>query len=400
MDTAPLSKFQTLSTAAEKFLDRFFWVLPVSGFSLGWASFVLVNRGEGLAQGIALMALLGWLWILAEPFIMNRPLAREHPKLSNNLSNFFSQSIQQEIYFFSLPFLFAATHREDIGQLIFTGLFVLAALISTIDPWYDRYISKDRVVSLAFHALCCFVCALVILPVVVKLPTGKTLMFALSFLVVWLLLVIPRLLFRLDNWRSRCLTVIGLCALPICIWLFRASIPAAGLAADQATISTGVVDHEPIDSISQISASQLSQGVYAYVAVKAPWGLQQEIGFKWQHEDYSETITAVINGGREEGYRTYSVKNNFPESSEGAWIVDVLTAQGQLLRRLKFEVTGAETFAPQELEREEPAEVDQESQLISESSSETEIVTEQADEEVIEAALPERSSSSTTDPSQ
>jgi hypothetical protein len=340
MTTATLSPFKTITSRVERFLERYFWVLPLTGFSLGWASFILVQRGEGLARGIALLALLGWLWILAEPFIMNRMLAREHPKLSSNLSNFFSQSIQQEIYFFSLPFLLAATHREDIGQLVFTGIFVLAALLSTVDPWYNRYISKHRIASLAFHALCCFVSALIVLPVVVKLPTGRTLMYALGFLVVWLLLVVPGLLLRLPNWKQRCIACIGLCAIPVFIWLFRASIPAAGLTAHQATISTGVVDHEPIDSISRIDASQLAQGVYAYVAVQAPWGLEQEIGFKWQHGDYSETITAFINGGREAGYRTYSVKNNFPEPAGGNWTVDVLTAQGQLLERLEFVVTG------------------------------------------------------------
>lgn len=349
MTTVPPSTFQSIASTVERILDRHFYLLPLIGFGLGWASFILVQRGEGLARGIALMALLGWVWILAEPFIMNRMLAREHPKLSRNISNFFSQSIQQEIYFFSLPFLFAATQTNDIGQLIFTGIFVLAALVSTIDPWYDRYISSHRIVSLAFHALCCFVSALVILPVVVKLPTGKTLMFALGFLVVWLLLVIPGLLFRLPNWRHRTVAFVGLCAIPVCIWLFRASIPAAGLSANNATISMGVIDHEPVDSVSSVTAAQLAQGVYAYVAVQAPWGLEQEIGFKWQHGDYSETITAVINGGREGGYRTYSVKSNFPEAASGAWTVDVLTSQGQLLRRLQFMVTGQQAALDQPL---------------------------------------------------
>lgn len=384
MTTAPLSPFQALSETAESFLSRYFWLLPVSGFGLGWASFILVQRGEGLARGIALMALLGWVWILAEPFIKNRPLALEHPRLSTNIANFFSQSIQQEIYFFALPFLFAATHREDIGQLIFTGIFILAALISTIDPWYERYISKHRIVSLAFHALCCFVSALVILPVVVKLPTGKTLMFALGFLVVWLVLVIPRLLFRLDTWKRRVIAVVGLCAIPLCIWIFRASIPAAGLTANHATISTGVVDHEPIDSISRISTSQLAQGVYAYVAVQAPNGLEQEIAFKWQHGDYSETINAVISGGREAGYRTYSMKTNFPEPSGGTWTVDVLTAQGQLLRRLEFVVTGQENIGPIEAETVVPQDIAPEPQETAQTSNEPEVITQDQQVELLD----------------
>jgi hypothetical protein len=78
MTSLHLSRFQSLASTLEVFLDRYFWLLQLFGFSLGWASFALVQRGEGLASGIALMALLGWLWILVEPFIMNRGKALEH----------------------------------------------------------------------------------------------------------------------------------------------------------------------------------------------------------------------------------------------------------------------------------------------------------------------------------
>lgn len=336
---ASLNPLQVLVVTLEHFLSRHFWVLPVLGFSFGWASFVLVQRGEALARGIAFLALAGWLWIIAEPFVKNRGLAKEHPKVSAHLSNFINQSIQQEIYFFVLPFLFAATHKEDIGQLIFTGLFVLAALISTVDPWYDRYISRYRTVSLAFHALCCFVSALVILPIVVKLPTGKSLVYALGFLLLWLVLVTPRVFSNVQGWKHRLFALAALCAIPLCIWLFRASIPAAGLSVNNATISTGVVNHEPQDSVQRISTAQLSSGVYAYVAVQAPRGLAQEIAFRWQYGGHSETITAQITGGRDAGYRTYTMKSNFPTPATGLWTVDVLTAQGQLLQRLSFEIT-------------------------------------------------------------
>lgn len=274
---------------------------------------------------------------------MNRLLGSEHPKLSSNVSNFFSQSIQQEIYFFVLPFLFAATQWEAPGQVAFTGIIVLTALISTVDPWYDKYIYKNRLASLAFHALCCFVSALVILPIVVKLPTEQTLIVVMGFLVVWLLLAMPNLLTRLPDWKSRGLASLGLCAIPACIWLFRASIPAAGLLATNGVISTGVINHEPTNVVSSIAASSLADGVYAYVVIKAPRGLAQEIGFRWHHGNYSETIAAEITGGRDEGYRIYSVKSNFPDPAEGAWTVDVRTAQGQLLRHLEFVVAGTDS---------------------------------------------------------
>lgn len=321
------------------FQERYFWVLPLLGFSLGWASFVLVQRGESLARAAALLALVGWPWILAEPFIMNHFMGKDNPRLATIISNFFSQAIQQEILFFTLPFLVAATHLEDMGQIAFTAFFIMVALVSTIDPVYDRYIYKYRIVSLSFHALCCFVSALVILPIVVKIPTDETLLFALAFVVVWLVLILPAVLHKLSLWKMRVAALLAICAIPVCIWLFRSSIPAAGILVNQAVITAEILDHMPVGSINTLTSAELNNGVYAYAAIRATTGLSQKIIFRWQHEDWQEDIPAVIIGGRAEGYRTYSLKKNFIEPAGGLWEVDILTNQGQLLQHLSFTVT-------------------------------------------------------------
>lgn len=323
----------------EKFLKRFFWLLPLLGFSLGWASFVLIHRGEELARGAALLALLGWPWILAEPFIVPRFIGRKNPHLANLVSNFFNQTIQQELFFFSLPFLIAATHIDDLGQMAFTLFVITAAIVSTIDPVYDKYIHRRRIVNLAFHALCCFVSALVILPVVVKLPTDKTLLFALAFVAVWLCCVLPGVLRKLEGWRPRLVAVLVMCAIPFVIWEFRASIPATGIVVTRAGITTQVIANEPVNLLTTISVAELNTGVYAYASIRAPNGLTQRIIFRWRHADYSEDIPAIINGGRAEGFRTYSMKGNFMAGAAGLWEVDILTYQGQLLSRLSFTVT-------------------------------------------------------------
>jgi hypothetical protein len=51
-----------------------------------------------------------------------------------------------------------------------------------------------------------------------------------------------------------------------------------------------------------------------------------------------ERIPAEIHGGNTNGWRTWSRKQRFPENSQGRWTVDVTTPQGQLLKRMYFEV--------------------------------------------------------------
>ncbi len=99
-----------------------------------------------------------------------------------------------------------------------------------------------------------------------------------------------------------------------------------------------MIDNEPGAILTSVHQSELSEGLFAYSTISAPKGLTQEIVFHWKHGDYSEKIASEIVGGREEGYRTYSYKENFVENSLGSWTVDITTSQGQLLERLEFNV--------------------------------------------------------------
>ncbi len=81
--------------------------------------------------------------------------------------------------------------------------------------------------------------------------------------------------------------------------------------------------------------------VYVFSSVFAPTRLNTEIYHKWQYYDEeqkewieSNKIGFGISGGRDGGYRGYTVKSNVPV---GQWRVDVVTKRNQLLGRVKFE---------------------------------------------------------------
>ncbi len=82
--------------------------------------------------------------------------------------------------------------------------------------------------------------------------------------------------------------------------------------------------------------------LYAYSAVFAPVKLSTSIVHRWERQDedtkewttYS-VVSFPIQGGRERGYRGYSIKTNL---TEGNWRVNVETPSGQLIGRLRFHV--------------------------------------------------------------
>lgn len=86
--------------------------------------------------------------------------------------------------------------------------------------------------------------------------------------------------------------------------------------------------------------------VYAYSAVFSPSSLDLEIIHEWQHYDPLSkkwvTLSRVrlpVIGGRDGGYRTYSVNYSLPA---GRSRVNVETSRGELIGRLPFELVEAD----------------------------------------------------------
>ncbi|MEK7194447.1 MAG: DUF2914 domain-containing protein [Patescibacteria group bacterium] len=83
------------------------------------------------------------------------------------------------------------------------------------------------------------------------------------------------------------------------------------------------------------------ESLYAYTAIFSPARFNTKVVHKWQYYDLENgdwitfsKITLNTSGGRDNGYRTYSMASVTP----GIWRVEVLTPSGQVLGRIGFEV--------------------------------------------------------------
>jgi hypothetical protein len=81
---------------------------------------------------------------------------------------------------------------------------------------------------------------------------------------------------------------------------------------------------------------------YAYSAVYSPGSFDTTIIHEWQKYDSgtkkwvtANKVVLPVIGGRDEGYRTYSVNTGL---TEGRWRVNVTTPNGQLIGRMAFTV--------------------------------------------------------------
>lgn len=86
--------------------------------------------------------------------------------------------------------------------------------------------------------------------------------------------------------------------------------------------------------------------IFAYTAIFAPSDLSTVVYHRWQYKDPATgkwedkgLLHFVVHGGRAEGYRGYTQKQNL---APGKWRVTVQNRRGQVLGRLKFTLLASE----------------------------------------------------------
>lgn len=319
-----------------EWLHRFRYVLAPLSFAAGLASFVLIERREWLAQWISALLIVGWLLILAEEALARRL------RLSAGVLRFGIQAIQQETFFFTLPF-FLHTTTWSTGQALFTGTALAAALCSMWDPLYFGRVATRPWLYLAFHAFAVFIGALTVAPVLLHVTTTQTLALASASVAV---LAVPSLLNLIDRGRSLhwALAFGGALALGTLSWALRPWVPPATLWLHEARLTHEVdtAQREPGSPLASASPARLhAQGLYAFTAIRAPRGLRERVYHRWLHEGVEvDRIPLELVGGRAEGYRAWSHKRGFPADPRGDWKVQVVTEGGQLIGQLRFRVIG------------------------------------------------------------
>jgi len=335
---APMPQIPHIVLRIIELLKRYPGIIALGGFLSGIGSFILVDRQAGLASWVAILMLVSWVWLMLENTLTGlfaRTFNREIPQ---PLLRYATQMIHQETLFFVLPFFFITTTWNS-GQLVFTGLLGAAGLISIIDPLYYKWLAPRRWLFLALHTLTLFAALLTALPIILHLTTAQSFKLAL---IAAMALSFPSLAssFPINTWRRGVALVLVTLSVGAGGWLLRSWVPPATLWLTEVAVSTEVLNRQPGESLDEIAASRIrSSGLYAYTAINAPRGLNERIYHVWQKDGQEvDRIALDIHGGRKEGYRAWTHKQNFPPNPVGKWQVRVLTEDGQVIGVLRFKV--------------------------------------------------------------
>ncbi|MDP2636572.1 MULTISPECIES: DUF5924 family protein [unclassified Pseudoalteromonas] len=336
-----MSYFKNLITKFIIMMQQRPGLLAVFAFCSGVASYLLVERKESFSQIIAILLLISWVWLIVDNWLRDKVEQRFGVAVSPNFMRFALQMVQQESLFFALPFFLAVTSWNH-PQAVFTSLIILCAFISVVDPLYYKKLAKHSILFTVFHNFALFVVILVTLPILLNLTTSQSLTIALITSVICTLPSLGNLMPNARWWRFP-LLVLLLSALSAGLWQLRSWVPPAALRLTDITVShqVDIAQRKPIGNVKQLDVNTLRQeGLYSWTAVKAPRGLNEKIFHVWiLNNQVVERIALDITGGREQGYRAWTHKMNFPVDSVGKWQVHVVTESGQLIGLAKFNVS-------------------------------------------------------------
>jgi len=333
------AKITTLVEWLFAFAQRYPFAIALFGFVSGVLSFVMVERNQEFAQMIAILMLVSWLWLASEVMLKQGIFHWFGFKLPPALVSFATQMVHQESLFFVVPFFFITTAWNST-QMVFTGLLMLAALVSIIDPIYYRWLAPRRWLHFIFHGVTLFAVLLTALPIIFHIPTPKAYLLAL---LISIAMTLPNIVSTMKMvWWKRFFSALFLIAAAGSFGLLmRPWVPPATLWLTEVAITDEMdtEDRVPVRVYKKVSAEQLRQGIYAYTAIHAPRGLNERIYHMWTHNGkVIDKVALHISGAREAGYRSWSRKENFPEDSIGRWNIRVVTEANQVIGILRFQV--------------------------------------------------------------
>ncbi|HEY7676500.1 MAG TPA: DUF5924 family protein [Candidatus Methylomirabilis sp.] len=315
------------------------WGLSIASLASGVLTLSLFRKGFDYLPWIIGYLLL--LWLAGVVFAHARDaLEARGRRLARAAYDYTLQSLYWHLLLFLVPIYYASATLVSRNGVFFAVL-VGVTLLSAIDPWYHTAVGPYPWAVKLLFGFVLFATLKVALPLV-RVPTSWALVLAAM---AGLLALAPavRRSFGLP-WQMAGLACGAAAVLAgLLVWMARAWVPPAPLALVRGTFAREVQGLEPVAPVTSVSVAEVQGwgGVMCFTAVAAPAGLREPVSHVWRKNGrvVARRSLPPVRGGRPGGYRTFSRLMDLGPDPAGAWRVDVLTADGQLIGRVHLTVS-------------------------------------------------------------
>jgi hypothetical protein len=314
------------------------WGISIASAVGGLLTLFVFRRG--LPHVSVIVGYLLLLWILVAVLVQARDVLAASERRTHRLvltaTEYTVQTLYHGVLLFLLPAYYASTTFTS-ANVVFFLLLVALALLATVDPWYRTIVHPRPWAGYVFFVVSLFGALNLALPLV-SIPPAWALVSG-----AWLATVaLTPAVCRARSWSwplgFAVTALVGFVVAGGVVYM-RIAIPPAPLFLADSRIAWDAGTIDSLEPPSPIPAAALqAQGLVAHTAIYAPAGLRTPVQHVWrQNGVIINVIRLTVEGGRQQGYRTFSRKHAFPENPAGRWTVDVMT-RGQLIGRLRFRV--------------------------------------------------------------
>jgi hypothetical protein len=345
------------------------YISPISLISGSFFTFITLKRVDAFIENfwIVMNLLLVAFGIIAITFYENRSKLKNISLEDRQKFNFYLTLIIQFAFggLFSTFFVFYIRSSSVADSWFF--LFIILILLIGNELWKKHYERLAFQVSIFFISLYLFFVFL--LPVLFH-RLGADLFLAsgiLSLIIIILFLLFIKK-FALEKFKSHHkylrISIITI-FVAMNVMYFTNIIPPIPLSLKEAgayhNITKITADNGSLINYKALGEPTVWQdyfrtpifhkeergAVFVFSSIFSPVKFATSIVHQWQYYDEverewldSSKIILPISGGREEGFRTYSLKNGV---TAGLWRVKVTTVSGQVLGKINFVVENATT---------------------------------------------------------
>ena len=338
IDVNPTDQSQALPPSwFQRHQDKLWWLHSGYALLLGVGIMWLGARNYNYLRVTVFHVGFIWLSSLFLPKLLN------HPRLSERWAgrlrlfiNFFNKNFYQQVLFFVLPIYYASATLSS-ANFLFVLLLGISAILSTLDVIYDRHLSVRRSLTAIFFAFNLFALINVMLPVLWSVSNTWTTRIAavlagIGFATLYNPFSLPRRL-RFE------LRVLAVTLLLAGVEFGRSFIPPAPLRLVDAEFGSGF-DRQTMQVAPALRELEPGQGIniWGLTAIRAPLGLRERVQHRWYRNGRLLWASPFyeMTGGREEGFRIWTVYGFSSIEPGMALRVDLRTEGGQLIGRARI----------------------------------------------------------------
>jgi len=351
-----------IRAALERHANKLWWLHSLYALSLGAFVVTFADKGFEHARFLTISLAAGWLVLIVFFRVFGTGDAQQHGnpgegegegevevtekaqkirKVGFFVMTYLLKNLYQGMLFFLLPFYWKSATGDGPTRWFVIGLGILAVL-STLDVVFDQFLMRWKVGASLVYLFILFACINLVIPAL--FPDTRTLLSlmmaaAISATWFWSMHVPLRALARPGPFIAFMLSIT---AATSAAYFGRRAIPPVPLHLVTAAVGPSLMpDGRLTMHVTQLHASYI-QEMHALTDVVVPGGQGGKMFHVWRHGDL-EMQRGPVEPSGDPPKGTVRLRStlrsfNLPSNLSGTWSVDVVTADDQLVGRVRFEV--------------------------------------------------------------